>query len=239
MIRIFGCSTIFFLCCIYQLTMTYLLHLSPLQHSVQLQSSYQFLVHMGVNAYSTCFQKPSKIVRWCFECEWLDITGPRSLLTFLTVCWGFACFAYEKTSFASRQEFYWRRPEYIRCTCVFGLVALFHCLRTFITVFLLFVAYVAFESMDLNIRNPHWTVHTHTQWKAQCNSNCYRKGRWQGYLVQTFRIWKPNPWFPQKSLLLVFSIFNLNFTDRDAEPKSPRQSRSKSHLKFRWIYWNE
>ena len=33
------------------LTKTNLLHLSPLQHSTQLQSSYQFLVHTGVNAY--------------------------------------------------------------------------------------------------------------------------------------------------------------------------------------------
>jgi hypothetical protein len=38
-------------CDSYPLTNTYLLHRSPLQHSTQLQSSYQFLVQTGVNAY--------------------------------------------------------------------------------------------------------------------------------------------------------------------------------------------
>jgi len=37
------------------LTTTYLLHLSPLQHSTQVQSSYQFRVHTGVKAYNTKF----------------------------------------------------------------------------------------------------------------------------------------------------------------------------------------
>ena len=36
-----------------QLTITYLLHRSPLQHSTQLQSSYQLREQIGVNAYIT------------------------------------------------------------------------------------------------------------------------------------------------------------------------------------------